>query len=67
MTECKNCGSQLTNQFARVYGNEHGEVFRCIHCVDPNEGGRSILRHGGAAIEDMKEVQRRMFSRTLEE
>jgi len=67
MTECKNCGSQLTNQFARVYGNEYGEVFRCIHCVDPDEGGRSILRHGGAAIKDMKEVQKRMFSRTLEE
>lgn len=67
MTKCKNCESQLTNRFARVYGNEYGEVFRCIHCVDPDEGGRSILRHGGAAIEDMKEVQERMFSRTLEE
>ncbi len=60
MAKCENCESILSNQFAKVYGNDNNIVFRCIHCVDPNEGGRSILRYGGAAIENMEEVQRRM-------
>ena len=63
MTQCENCETQLSNQFAKVYGNEDGTVYRCIHCVDPDKGGRSILRHGGGAIKDMDEVERRMGSK----
>ena len=63
MTQCENCDAKLSNHFGRVYGDEDGNVYRCIHCVDPEKGGRSILRHGGAAIEDMNEVQRRMGSK----
>ena len=63
MTQCQNCETQLSNQFAKVYGNEDGTVYRCIHCVDPDKGGRSILRHGGGAIKDMEEVERRMGSK----
>lgn len=65
MTECKNCEAVLSNQFAKVYGDEDNNVYRCIHCVKKEEGGRSILRHGGAAIEDMEEVQQRMHTPTV--
>lgn len=50
MKECQNCGSRVTLQFARVYGNNDDDVFACMKCVEPGEGGRSILRNGGAAI-----------------
>ena len=63
MTQCQNCDSRLSNKFAKVYGDEDGTVYRCIHCVDPDKGGRSILRHGGGAIKDMDEVERRMGSK----
>lgn len=60
MTKCENCDSKLMPQFARVYGDNDGNVYRCIHCVDRNNGGASILRHGGGAIENPNEVKRRM-------
>jgi hypothetical protein len=60
MTNCENCDSRLSKRFAKVYGDNDGVVHRCIHCVDPDKGGRSILRHGGGAIRDMDEIERRM-------
>ena len=53
--KCKNCGNVVSNTFSRVYGDNDNNVFLCINCVDPDEGGRSLLRKGAAAKEETKE------------
>lgn len=32
MPECQNCGSFVTSDFVRVFGNNESEVFGCIAC-----------------------------------
>ena len=59
---CKGCGATVSDNFARVYGDNDNVVHRCMDCVDSQDGGRSILRHGGAAYEDQDEVEYRMKS-----
>lgn len=31
-SQCRNCGSFVTPQFARVYGNNDDEVHGCLRC-----------------------------------
>lgn len=47
-THCHNCGSHVTADFARVYGDNDGNVYACPRCV------RAIaeLRDGAAADPD---------------
>jgi hypothetical protein len=33
MPECQNCGSYVTESFARVFGNNECEVFGCPRCL----------------------------------
>lgn len=35
MPECRNCGSHVTVQFARVFGDNADTVHNCMECV-PN-------------------------------
>ena len=51
---CENCGSTVSDQFARVYGDNNDEVHRCMECVDPEEGGRTVLRRGAGAFGDSR-------------
>ena len=30
---CRNCGSFITPEFGRVFGNNDDEVFGCFHCL----------------------------------
>jgi hypothetical protein len=42
MTKCRTCGSFVTPGFARVFGNNDGEVYGCPGCsesVDLCDGG----------------------------
>lgn len=50
-TECKNCGKALSDRFVSVFGNENGEIYGCIDCMD-----RSTLRNGGGAVQDVSEI-----------
>lgn len=35
-TECRNCGTRVTGDFARVFGDNQDRVFHCHNCT----GGR---------------------------
>lgn len=37
-TECRNCGTRVTADFARVFGDNQGRVFHCHEC----NGGTSF-------------------------
>jgi hypothetical protein len=52
--ECQNCGSVVSNDFARVCGDNDGNVHHCLNCVPENMGGAELLRHGGAAYPDIE-------------
>jgi len=36
-TRCVNCGSFVTPQFARVFGDNQNRVTRCINCTTSRE------------------------------
>lgn len=35
MTQCQNCEAAVTARFARVFGDNHGQVHCCLECA-PN-------------------------------
>ena len=43
---CQSCGSFVTRDFARVFGNNHNEVFGCLECMSATE-----VKKGGASAE----------------
>jgi len=45
---CKGCGSFVTTEFARVFGNNHDEVFGCLECMTGTE-----VKQGGARARDV--------------
>lgn len=53
---CNGCDGPVSDQFARVYGDNNNEVYRCLNCVE----ARTTLRHAGGAYEDEEEIERRM-------
>lgn len=36
-TQCHNCSSFVTPQFARVFGNNRNEVYGCFECMTATE------------------------------
>ena len=57
-TQCQNCERMVSNQFARVYGDNDGNVYRCIHCIgEDKDQSRGLLKRGGAAVEDLSEIR----------
>lgn len=46
--QCQRCGSFVTPDFARVFGNNDDEVFGCYECMD-----RTAVRGVGAASGDV--------------
>ncbi|WP_435348382.1 DUF7563 family protein [Haloarchaeobius sp. HRN-SO-5] len=32
MPSCDNCGSHVSERFARVFADEHGEILACVNC-----------------------------------
>lgn len=47
MRECLNCGSMVTGQFARVFGDNENELYACPNCC----GVREL--YDGAAASDV--------------
>lgn len=45
MPVCNDCGSQVTYNYARVFGDNENEVHGCLHCQSLTE-----LRDGQAAV-----------------
>ncbi|WP_458189651.1 DUF7563 family protein [Haladaptatus sp. NG-WS-4] len=43
---CQNCGSFITSEFARVFGNNDDVVFGCLECMSATE-----VRNGKARAE----------------
>lgn len=41
---CRNCGTHVTEQFARVFGDERDRVYRCMSC-----DSKRRLHRGSAA------------------
>lgn len=52
------CDGSVSNRFAKVFGNEDDEVYRCLSCVDGEEDGegRKVLFHGGGAVENLEDI-----------
>ena len=46
---CRNCGSFVTRDFARVFGNNHNEVYGCLECMTATE-----VKKGGARAENVE-------------
>ncbi|WP_227353791.1 DUF7563 family protein [Haladaptatus salinisoli] len=44
---CRNCGAFVTQEFARVFGNNDDEVFGCLDCMSATK-----VKNGGASAED---------------
>ena len=52
MDYCENCGSPVTDDFARVFGTNSNEVFACPHCASM----RDIMDGGAAGTESSTSV-----------
>lgn len=44
VSNCRNCGAFVTTDFARVFGNNDGEVFGCPECTS----FRALIAGGSA-------------------
>lgn len=54
---CNGCGSTVSDRFAKVFGDDEDEVHHCMNCINLDEGGRSALRHGAAAMPDFSGIK----------
>jgi hypothetical protein len=45
---CQSCGSFVTKDFAKVFGNNHNEVFGCLECMTATD-----VKKGGARAENV--------------
>ncbi|WP_430540846.1 DUF7563 family protein [Natrialbaceae archaeon AArc-T1-2] len=43
MPECNHCGAHVSDRFARVFADEHGEIHACINC-SANAGIAEVSR-----------------------
>ena len=43
MPECNHCGAHVSEQFARVFADEHGVIHACISC-SANAGIAEVAR-----------------------
>lgn len=57
---CENCGNAVSNNFARVCGDNQGNVYHCMNCIPEEEGGRELLRRGAAAYKDLEVAKARI-------
>lgn len=52
MPTCENCGSFVTENYVRVFGDRNGEVYACPHCrtriQDPQAEGNFRKRRSSA-------------------
>ncbi|WP_438267129.1 DUF7563 family protein [Haladaptatus salinisoli] len=56
-TQCQNCDSFVTPQFARVFGNNRNEVYGCFECMTATEVKRGRANHPEEAHRARKEMR----------
>ncbi|WP_233274872.1 DUF7563 family protein [Haladaptatus cibarius] len=56
-TQCRNCGSFVTPQFTRVFGNNQNEVFGCFECMTATEVKRGRANHPDKADRAREEMR----------
>jgi hypothetical protein len=44
MPECNHCGGHVSDQFARVFADDHGRIHACLNC-SANAGIAEVSRH----------------------
>jgi len=57
---CQNCGSVVSDRYARVSGDNNGKVWHCIECIPEDEGGKELLRRGAPAFENLERAKERL-------
>ena len=61
--QCQNCESMVSDQFAKVHGDNDNNVYHCRECARVF-GGRAFIFRGGAAYKDPEVVLERMKTTT---
>lgn len=56
---CENCGATVSDDFARVMGDNKNNVHHCFECID-NGAEKQIIRRGGAAYENLEVAKARL-------
>ncbi len=56
-TQCRNCGTFVTPQFTRVFGNNRNEVFGCFECMTATEVKRGRANHPEKADRAREEMR----------
>ncbi len=56
-TQCRNCGSFVTPQFTRVFGNNQNVVFGCFECMTATDVKRGSANDPEDAARARKEMQ----------
>lgn len=51
----------VSSNFARVAGDNDGNVHHCHTCIPEEEGGRALLRRGAAAYEDLDKAKEQLL------
>ncbi|MFW5903622.1 MAG: DUF7563 family protein [archaeon] len=46
MSSCDHCGEHVSDQFARVFGNERGQVLACPNCSANAGIAKTVLERG---------------------
>lgn len=41
-SECLNCGKRVSDQFARVFGDNDDNLHQCLECGKKNEADKSV-------------------------
>lgn len=58
MQRCQSCGSFVTTDFARVFGNNADEVFGCLDCMTYSEIQHGAARAAKAELVSGREARR---------
>lgn len=56
---CENCGEPVSDDFARVMGDNDNNVYHCYNCIE-NGAEKEIIRRGGAAYEELQIAESRL-------
>lgn len=57
---CTNCGTAVSDDFARVCGDNNNEVHHCLECIESEGGNRELLRRGAPAYRDIEVAKQRI-------
>jgi len=56
--KCENCGSIVTNQFAKVFGDQNDTIHHCPDCLKDMGINRQMMQNGAGAVTDLENTPR---------